>query len=160
MIVFLDLEETVIDEWGQWNYLPRNIIAIARFLKNHPDCRLGLMSWAVWNDADKNKFSDMLLGDLTQMLDKQFDPSLVWSMDEWADELFKDTGLRVVRQDLYDCFGKPEVLFRLARKHPLFAGQEVVLIDDAYPHEMTITVPTTECTVKFLDIRKLVKEMA
>ncbi len=155
MIVFLDLEETVIDDWHSGMLLPGNIAVIRSLLQDND--RLGLMSWAVWGDTDKGIFTREFQPCLENInnLWKPFDPDLIWSMDDWANEVFKHTNLKVSRQDLFDVFKKQEVLFKLARHHPLFRNQVVALIDDAVEHDMTITVPETGCTVKFWNIKKM-----
>lgn len=153
MIIFLDLEETVIDDWHSGMLLPGNIAIIRELLQDND--RLGLMSWAVWGDTDKGIFTRDFQSYLEDNLGHAFDPALIWSMDDWNTELFKATGLKLDRQDMFDMFKKEEVLFKLARFHPLFKNQVVALIDDAIEHDMTITVPATGCTVKFWNIKKM-----
>lgn len=160
MIVFLDLEETVIDEWGSDLLLPANIEAIRRLLQGNP-VHLGLMSWAVWeNERDKLKFTHDIQPYVEEALGFKFHPDLTWSMDDWAGEVFKHTGLTLDRkEDMFDMFKKEEVLFKLARHHPLFRGEMVILVDDAVEHDMTLRVPSRDCTVKFLNINNMVKNV-
>lgn len=137
-------------------FLPRKISAIAKFLSEN-DARVGLMSWAVWHFADKEQFESRFRHDLEFMLQHQFDDKLVWSMDEWAVEIFKHRRKKVSRDDMFDMFGKQEVLLSLARNHPEFKGHEVVLFDDAVEHMMEFRCPSNECNVKFINIDTMLK---
>lgn len=56
-IVWLDLEETLIDQWGQFNLLDDRIAKIKKFLKNIQPEQLGIWSFAIWNEQDIIKFN-------------------------------------------------------------------------------------------------------
>lgn len=150
MLVFLDLEETLLDEWNSGLFLPRKLDCVRDFLKDNPGSTVGLMSWAVWDDRDKARFEKEFRADLERNLECTFE--LVWSMDDWANEVFAHFNKKLSRQDLFDMFSKPEVLFALGRTHPLFHNQTVVLVDDAVEHKLTMTSPKNNCTVTLLNV--------
>lgn len=155
MLVFLDLEETLIDEWSSGLFLPRKLDVVRDFLKANPGATVGLMSWAVWDAKDKATFERNFRADLERNLECTFE--LVWSMDEWGEEVFKHFNKKVSRQDMFDMFSKPEVLFALGRKHPLFKNQTVVLVDDAVEHKLTMNSPLNNCTVTLLNVDDMLR---
>lgn len=154
--VFLDLEETCIDSWESKLLLLKKLDAIEEFLngkeirvpgkKGAPDVvspatpklnlHLGLMSWAVWNEDDKHAFNRNLRPHLESLLKRKFDDRYVWSMDDWAKQALLHCKKKLTREDLFDCFGKPELLFMLSRAHPDFYDSIIFLIDDAYEHHL------------------------
>lgn len=170
--VFLDLEDTVIKEWSSNpTFLIENLRKIDVFLNGRDihfkasnytspatpmqNLKLGLMSWAVWNSDDKEMFNQELRPVLELNLKRKFDEDLIWSMDDWANELLKCSGKKLSREDLFDIFGKPEMLTNLARKHERFRNSTIFLIDDAYEHQMTFRSPANRCHVEFQNIYKM-----
>lgn len=156
MIVFLDLEETLIDNWENGWLLPAKIAIIKEMLSEFSP-KIGLMSWAVWDDADKVKFNIRLRPELEEALEASFDDDFLWSMDDWAKQLLALHGKRISREDLFDCFGKHEVLFMVSRCHPLFKGEHVVLFDDAVEHCLNWHSHMNDCRVLIQNIDELAK---
>lgn len=174
--VFLDLEETVINNWEDQQFLLSNIDKIeeklnGRTLRFPPlkaggetiespaapiiNLRLGLMSWAVWDEKDKQSFNKNIRPHLETMLRRRFDDSVVWSMDDWADQLLKYRHKKVDRADLFDLLNKPEVLFMLMNKHPEFKNSFVFLIDDAFEHQMHARSFDWKCSVEINNINHM-----
>jgi len=115
---------------------------------------LGLMSWAVWNDDDKKVFNEKLRPAIEEALGMTFADELVWSMDDWSWHINRSTGKRVSRDDLFDMFGKQEVLFVLSRHSHNFNRQKVFLVDDAVEHGLEWFSPENECSVEILNIKE------
>lgn len=156
MLVFLDLEETVIDNWENGWLLPAKI-AIIKEMLSEVTPTIGLMSWAVWDDKDKEKFNETLRPELENALGFKFDDRFLWSMNDWADQLFKFHGKVFSRQDLFDCFGKHEVLFMVSRCHPEFKGKRVALFDDTVEHCLNWNSQNNQCSVVMQNINELAK---
>lgn len=156
MFVFLDLEETLVDDWNSGLFMPRHMDCVKEFLANRPGARVGLMSWAVWDERDKERFRKEFQPDLERNLNCTFE--LVWSMDDWAEELFKHSKKRLSRDDLFDMFGKHEVLFMLCRTHPLFRGEDVFLVDDAVEHNLSVKSVANLSLLTFLNVNALLQE--
>lgn len=142
MILFLDLEETVITNWSDAVLMNDNI----KRIKDEMNCyktrnvniRLGLMSWAVWDDKDKECFNSFR-SVLETELEHSFEDELIWSMNDWAEAMLVARGVHLTRQDMFEwmeVFGKVEVLFVLTRSHNTFTGQTVMLIDDIVEHDL------------------------
>ena len=124
-------------------------------LSLHDDVTLGLMSWAVWGDRDKEVFNRTMRPELEEALGMDFDDRVVWSMDDWAAELLQFHRKKLSRQDLFDMFGKQEVLFTLSRSHPLFHKRNVVLFDDMVEHGLHWSSEVNKCQVKMLNIKAM-----
>ena len=174
--VFLDLEETCIDDWGTATPLVQNLQKIDWFVngkeiiipplkKNQEpvvspaapmvNLHLGLMSWAVWDRDDKQRFLEKMREPIEKAIKRQFDESLILSMEDWARLVFECSGLRVTREDMFDIYGKPDVLFMLMRKHPMFINSTTFLVDDAYEHQLTLTSHKRAAIVEFHNINDM-----
>ena len=156
MIVFLDLEQTLIDNWENGWLLPEKIKVI-RGLCAPFDAKVGLMSWAVWDENDKAKFNSELRPELEKALGMKFSDEFVWSMDDWAKQLFEFRGKKISREDLFDIFGKEEVLFMLSRCHPAFKGHTVILFDDVVENKLSCHSKMNDCEVLIYNIDEIVK---
>jgi hypothetical protein len=135
-IVLLDLEETVIDSWDDpvWQFKGQQV---KKFLHGewlpHPtpmQCKLGIMSWAIWDHRDIDTFNKHHREWLEGCLNFKFDDDLIFSMDDWARAVFEETRCKVSRQDLFDVCKKEDVLFKL-RNSSMFHHTATWLIDDA-----------------------------
>ena len=157
MILFLDLEETLIDSWDNGWLLPANIACIRKKFADKAPI-VGLMSWAVWNLVDKQTFNKKMRKELENALGVPFNDNFIWSMSDWADKLLQFNGKKISQQDLFDCFSKHEVLFMLSRTHPEFKRHNVVLIDDAVEHELSWESKINQCRGQCLNIKELIKE--
>lgn len=152
-IVFLDLEETLIDEWNSANILAPNVDKIRQAIP--ADARLGIMSWAVWNMRDKDRFNLNMRADLERLLGKSFDDNFIWSMETWAFEFFKSTGKFVEKDDFFDILKKEDILFILSRCHSQFKDATVMLIDDAVQHGLESHSVQNNCSMKIININAI-----
>jgi len=174
--VFLDLEETVIQDWSSLEALTANILKIERYLNGYDivipplkkggeetispatpilNLRLGLMSWAVWNDIDKQRFKAKIQPWLEPLIKRQFDEDLIFSMTDWARLVREATGKQLSQDDMFDLFGKPEVLWTLMCKHKMFYHSTVWLVDDAYEHMLNARSFENDCILQFQNINRM-----
>ena len=153
MLVLVDLEETLIESWSEPFFLPVRIGIVRDFLQEHPEAELGLMSWAVYHDADLETFRQSLQADLERLLERPFSPRWMLHLDQWGTELFKSTHKRLPREELFDVFGKADVLLALARHHPEWAGREIVLFDDAFD-DMTLDIPGRGTQARIVNVKR------
>lgn len=161
MLVFLDLEETLVDDWNSQLLLTANVRVVRSFLSTlPPSTKVGLMSWAVWDERDKALFNKDLRPFLEAELNVQFSDEFVWSMDDWAQEVFNSTGMKLSREDLFDVFGKHEVLFKLSRHSSKFEGERVFLVDDVAEHKLEWSVPHNKCSATMLNVKEMLRELA
>jgi hypothetical protein len=75
-------------------------------------------------------FNDDIRPWLEDRLKFKFDEDLILSIDDWREQVFKTTGLKLERADMFDVCKKEDVLFKL-RKSPMFANTSTWLLDDA-----------------------------
>jgi hypothetical protein len=156
MIVFLDLEQTVINCWDDQSLILRHIEKIKHWLsENNLDVKLGLMSWAVWDENDKNLFNIHIRPRLEEALGKSFNDSFVLSMDDFASKILECCGKMISRDDMFDMFNKETTLFTLTRSHPMFKFEHVFLIDDAVEHGLNWESTNNHCHCTILNITKM-----
>lgn len=155
-LVFLDLEETLIDSWDEGNTLLFNVEKVKSLLTNvgASTVTLGLMSWAVWDSKDKFTFNEKFRKPLEDALGFQFDTNFVWSMEDWQHEASKATGKFLTKEDLFDVCGKQELLF-LMRNCKKFTNKHVHLVDDKVDHRLSFHSATNNCVVQFHDVTKM-----
>lgn len=133
--VFLDLEETVIDDWNSANILVERCEQIRKILDHIQPDKVGVLSWAIWNDRDKDHFINTCVKSrIEDHIGREIDPELVWTMTDMRAQVLKTTGRSFSQDDLLDIFGKEECLNVLFRKH--FFKTDVVLIDDTVAHQL------------------------
>lgn len=151
MLVLVDLEQTLIESWNEPFFLPARVELVRDFLRDNPQAELGLMSWAVYHDQDMDVFRRTLQADLERLLERPFSERWLLHLDQWGTELFTCTHKRLPREELFDVFGKADVFLALARHHPEWVGQEVVLFDDAFD-DMTLDIPTRGTQARIVNV--------
>jgi hypothetical protein len=140
--LFLDLEDTIIDEWATRNFLRTRDVCFVRDCINHRnrlidlclelerehgtgmdinrdkiDC-LGLFSYAVSHDADKQIFVEEMKSDIERMLCLKFDPDYVLTVDQIRLKWIQRTNIQVKPNDAVDfqerCGNKAMTFFNVA----------------------------------------------
>lgn len=155
VVVLLDLEETLIDIWGDGNFLDVGLDRTKKFLDElildggiRP--RLGLMSWAVYNTRDKEEFNRRFRPTIEERLGMKFAEEYILTAPDWALECGPDD-----ENELYNEIpSKEEVLLRLANSR-YFMNTQVFLIDDRVSHRCRIECPEWGSSVTFLNINKM-----
>jgi len=159
--VFLDLEETVIESWNNpdWLSLKADIIreVINVLKRENTTVQLGLMSWAVWDDADKKVFNKKLREPIEQSLKLEFSDDLILSMDDWIQLVMVNSGMRLSRADVHDLSSKETILFWLRDAKHDFPTGSIILIDDAIKHDDCIISPEGDRKITMKNIDNLVK---
>lgn len=155
ILLLLDLEETVIDNWHTARLLPENIETIKECFGDCPDTlHVGLMSWAVWDAKDLETFNTDIRPRLEEQLGMKFSDDWVFSMDDWAEFTFWATGKRISRDDFFDMFNKEHVLFALRNCERM--PNITFLVDDTVTHMGQIV--NTERVISTLNIFNMVAE--
>jgi len=111
--VFLDLEETVIESWNNPDWLSLKVDIIREVInvlkRENTTVQLGLMSWAVFDDADKETFNRRFRGHIEDALQLEFSDDLILSMDDWIQLVMMNSGMRLsraVRFNVMGCLGR------------------------------------------------------
>lgn len=133
-IFLLDLEETVIDNWEDCNIILPNIEKI-KSLGINKRCKekVGIFSWAMWNERDLDRFNDKLREPLEDVLDIKFDSDLVFTMERISEIVLILRKKKMSIEDMFDIFGKEECLLTMFR-FGLFGDRTTFLIDDKVDH--------------------------
>lgn len=152
-LILLDLEQTVIPSWNDRWIDPLAITKILATVANQriKDFSLGLMSWAVWDDADIQVFREELQKPLEDALGAPFE--LVWGMPQWAEEVFLTTRRKVSIHDLFDMMGKHEVLMA-CRSSPKLQ-RTVLFFDDTAHHGLRLSDANTGLDIQFINIDRI-----
>ena len=154
--LLLDLEGTVIESWRHPDWLDRHIAAIGNLARTHSELgpvRLGLMSWAVRDDADLGEFRSRLAGPLEQSLGFRFDRKLTRSMNEWAELIHRHSWPLFAPATVFHVFDKPSILFWVRRASTALLPGRVILVDDDVPHGDTISCHGR--TIELINIHEL-----
>lgn len=148
-LILLDLEQTLIPEWGDWTLTPQidKIVAHCQPKKGE-SVELGLMSWAVYHNKDVEIFKEKLYPALKDVFGQHFLSFM--SMDQWANCIWENAGIWLQREELFDIYKKEDVLFRLAR-NGWKAGHDIELIDDAVHHQTRIDIPRFDSSITFFN---------
>ncbi len=133
-IVFLDLEETVIDDIDSATILVNRCEQIRKVLNHIRPDKIGVFSWAIRDESERKAFlNSCTKSRIEDHIGHQFDHDLIWTLESVRDDIFKISGKQLFVDDIFDIFGKEECLNFLFRKH--FFKKDVVLIDDTVSHK-------------------------
>lgn len=147
--VFLDLEETVINNWDEG--LLVNTTRVRDFLKQQNASEFTVFSFAVWNDRDKADFDRVHRRTLERALDCR-----VAACPSVEDFMLADTAFTGVRfSDLTDFIsvrGKPGAFHNWCRlNHPT---ENCLLVDDVVPN-LDLVNRDTGVTVRLVNVTEL-----
>lgn len=129
MNVFLDLEETVINNWDE--ALLVNTTRVREWLESRKVRRVHLFSFAVWNQKDQERFHKEIKPFLTKALGVSF-----LDCPTVEDFLLADLKVTAVHWDSLHEFiatrGKVDAFRSWCKLH--FDGKHNVLLDDVVPN--------------------------
>ena len=84
-ILLLDLENTIIEDWSEApNLLGDSYPELKEWVGSHvvQNARVGLLSWAIWNDDDLIKFNKRFRPVIEDGHGFKFDDSLIFNRDK------------------------------------------------------------------------------
>lgn len=159
LTIFLDLEETVIDEWRTHNFLEERATAIRDFVRDTIDrreeilgetfpVRWGVMSWAIETMRDVVTFNETMREGLESFFDITFDDRLIWTVEDWRSAINCNSPFNLNRDDFADFGSKENTLFwlRNAPEGDLPLGF-ITLIDDVVSHKNKIITENRAITL-------------
>ena len=137
MNIFLDLEDTVIDNWFSGN--PVNIEQVRFFLKMCDVKEVHIFSFAIWFDNHVEEFNRRHKGMLEDLLDVKI--TAAPHVTEIMEADFTFTGLHIENVTEFICLrGKHDAFLNWCLTQ--HAGEHNVLIDDIVPNRVTIDFDT------------------
>jgi hypothetical protein len=144
---FLDLEETVIDSWGSARLV--NTDSVRKFLRLQGAQKVGVFSFAIQTDSDRQEFFDKIAPNLAKALDIEFRrdcPTVaeLRALDQhvtstWFDSVFDFIQLR----------GKQQAFTLWANTN--FQGTNCVLVDDTVD-DITVHNRLTGRNIHFVNV--------
>lgn len=151
--VFLDLEETLISDWRSGFFLQDRARFIRDFFSDF-QFDMGIMSWAIENEKDKQRFNDSWRRPIEGFFNRDFDDALIHTVDDWCRMVNKNFRAQLCADDFDDFGTKENILFMLRNvdNNTLPTGT-IFLVDDAISHDDIITSP--QRTIKFLNAKKM-----
>ena len=132
--VFLDLEQTIIDEWS--NPVLINVGKISNFLRQNNVDEIEIFSFAIWDEKDEANFCCELETRLMEALGLQV-RFIVHRVDQISNAVFKNTGVLWERQELITCLGKQEAFTQFCRAK-FGKGDHCILLDDMVMNSVTV----------------------
>lgn len=143
---FLDLEETVIDEWRTHNFLEERATAIKNAMDDIIGIReeiigesltvqVGIMSWAIETMRDIVTFNETMREGLESFFDMTFNDRLIWTVSDWHSAINCNSPFQLTNDDFADFGGKENTLFwlRNAPESDLPLGS-IWVFDDVVSH--------------------------
>ena len=127
--VFLDLEETIIESWG--NPVLVNHQRINKFLKKLDITHVGIFSFAIWDENDKRNFDRFGIKDtIENALEVRINNVL--TIPDIAKEVFWKQGMVISINEFITIWGKQRAFIDWAMMQPRFdeGDMEFILIDD------------------------------
>ena len=155
--IFLDLEETVIDDWYSCNFLDHKIDTINDKIKSlsidflseiaqDRNINLILFSAAVCNENDLNIFNKQIKPILEKKLEFKFSSEFLFSDENWI-KLANKNGIKVLQddnmQDIFNLNIKEQIFELIAIKNEVN-----ILFDDTVDNKITQLFDTMEFNKK------------
>lgn len=151
-IAFLDLEETIIDNWD--TFFPVNVEKVKKWINEQPfGTKFGCFSFAVYDEKDKQKLW-RVMNDLEMEFGFVFEPELIFTVDTMRRVIAHHLKLLDVTRDEVISVFKKEQAFTLFSKQACFNGKSLTLLDDTV-QDITIINDTTGTHVKFVNVDNL-----
>jgi hypothetical protein len=149
MVLFLDLEETLIDEFSpDFHFLETNISKIRKAIHGKPVKKIVIFSFAIWDDFDIRDFEMLMLDSIQTMFDVQ--EVEVVPMMQLIQDIVRTNHLASNLTAL-DTLGKKETLLHFLSGKEDFSG-EIVFFDDEVETEQ---VSQNAAVIQFIDIKKI-----
>jgi hypothetical protein len=152
-ILLLDLEETVIPEFGNF-YVPDHWgRCIRKFIKEGKFSEVRIYSWAIYNDKDKAEFENVSLS-IGLEIGTTF--SHIHTIQEIIRDITKYCGIKMADiNDFFDFYNKERALFDLTLNGWL-PNTHIVLLDDAVKE---VTIESDKSKVEIINFKKLLGEL-
>lgn len=139
-VLLLDLEETVIDVWSDHGFCSfNNTEPVRQFIKNGGFSKVGVLSFAIWNDTDLETFDRHLRSELEELFEIRFTTSLIFSVDNLRKE-FRKNGLSFEDTSEFLQVCKKDFTFFKILQSDRFRNCDVTLLDDMVP-DAILTFP-------------------
>lgn len=156
-IVFLDLEDTVLDDFSKgFEAKAVNHAQVARFLAAERPDEVRIFSFAISNDWDVKTFERVYKSWLEKALGVTIQGGELVFKTQQLYELCLETGHYFETEQECRAFHRKDLGFlQFIRKSDEFVDCEVVLVDDAIGEPMTITLPKRNVAIRLINVETL-----
>jgi len=152
-IIFLDLEDTVIDDWSkQWSAEAVNTEKVKEWIASINPDRVRLFSYAMWTDHCIKDFETMYQKWLSRLLDVEFDMEDCFTTAKLYEMASRSTWF----EDEQEClimYGK-DYGFQWYIQKKDYRDCVIYLLDDVI-EDKTIHYPKKNLTVHFVNVTTL-----
>lgn len=151
MKLFLDLENTLIDEWGSNKLLLNKITIIKQFIKKHSIKEATIFSFALTNEKDFIYFKE----NLQNILEKELNIKLkVVLIENIFNELMKIFGIKAKFYELRDIylFNQKSDMFTHLIKHLKNIHNETFVLFDDKVDNTSVLLNDTHTKIIFKEI--------
>lgn len=126
-LLLLDLEETVIPVWSDWWAITGQCEKIKAFNETFQADKLGVFSWALWNETDQVEFNENK-DVIEDAIDLPFDHD--WTVEYFMQEILTKEQQGMGTKEFIQLFSKERALFALVLGGWM-PNHHIVLFDDA-----------------------------
>lgn len=145
-VMLFDLEGVLIDSWDSFSditHMSHDTFA-ALIAKHAPDC-IGLMSWAVWDQAEKTRvINSGVLASIESQFGVKINHEWVLDTGEWIALANRGEVYTLQHEDIFSICWKDVVLCKIARHTP---DTHFILVDDRRGFDMQATFPKNNSMV-------------
>jgi|LakMenEpi03Aug12_release.lakeMendotaPanAssembly.Ray.scaffolds.fasta_scaffold123664_6 hypothetical protein len=145
--LFLDLEDTIVDNWDDFLFIPSNCEKIKTYIKEHKITDITVFSFAIDDEDDVITFVKQHQEEVERILDVKINH--VMPLTEVTDLLYR--GLNLSKYDIKS-FGKQAIFLNFI-DYIIVDNTTYILIDDMVDN-LTITYHDSNNTVKLTNINK------
>lgn len=149
-VLFLDLEDTVIDNWTSGNAV--NTVRVRNIIKAVRPTEVRLFSYAVYNKSDVDTFNTIYRKWLEDLLGIKFEDE-VFCVDDLF-QMCKRDG--VFYESIHDCMsllGKAHGFQRFIEMSPEYKDCVITLVDDVVTNK-TFLYHDRNMTINYIDVNK------
>lgn len=150
MNVWLDLEETVFESWDCW-WNSMNTRKLVTFLRANNVERVGIFSFAVYNETDKTTFNSLMKNSIQQELGVEI--ISVLSIEDIISIYWKKRGVRIDQHDVLHLIGKQQAFIDVMTL-TAEPDSDSVLIDDVVD-DVVVTNQTKSIKIRTLNVKTL-----
>ena len=152
-VLFLDLEDTVIDNWSNGYYANAvNTVRVRNIIKAVRPTEVRLFSYAVYNKSDVDMFNTVFREWLEDLLGIKFEDDIFCVGDLF--QMCKQDG--VFYESIHDCMsllGKAHGFQRFIEMSPKYKDCVITLVDDVVTNK-TLLYHDRNMIVNYIDVNK------
>ena len=154
-IIFFDLEETLIEEWPIAHLMTERIPGLRPWIARQQPFRAGLLSFAVWDDADVQRFNASMRPFLEEQFSFVFEDDLILTKTALLHKTrIWDRMPLLSMDDFDDFFNKRRSMEDLWLHEFQRPDTHVILLDDTIP-DLTITSHLPNCRLSLVNSKNL-----